>query len=226
MAWFGRKKEEKKKFEYSDETKELFAERDAFYAEQRRKLGGETSNPELANQPNSEAPKSRTEDLDDLLGDSDGFDPYVDKDQAAPDTSQSVPAPSPQPSSSSEFACTSCGKTFQEKWGKCPSCGGEMKMAESAAPPEPEQFTPSPPAEDTSGGDPLDDLLGDFSEPSPEKVPEEASEEAPSDDSADAPGIKMVSDDLSTDFGQSSSSHSKRKRVRKVKKVKRPRKSP
>ena len=70
MAWFGRKKEEKKKFEYSDETKELFAERDAFYAEQRRKLGGEASNPELANQPNSEESKPRTEDLDDLLGDS------------------------------------------------------------------------------------------------------------------------------------------------------------
>ena len=217
MAWFGRKKEEKKKFDYSDETKELFAERDAFYAEQRRKMGGEPSNPELANQPNSEELKSKTEDLDDLLGGSDGFNPYVDKDQAAPDTSQSVPAPSPQPSSSSEFACTSCGKTFQEKWGKCPSCGGEMKMAESTAPPEPEEFTPPPPAEDTSGGDPLDDLLGDSSESSPE--------EALSDDSDDNSGIKMVSDDLSTDFGQSSSSHSKRKRVRKVKKVKRPRKS-
>ena len=217
MAWFGRKKEEKKKFDYSDETKELFAERDAFYAEQRRKMGGEPSNPELTNQPNSEELKSKTEDLDDLLGGSDGFNPYVDKDQAAPDTSQSVPAPSLQPSSSSEFACTSCGKTFQEKWGKCPSCGGEMKMAESTAPPEPEEFTPSPSAEDTSGGDPLDDLLGDSSEPSPE--------EALSDDSDDNSGIKMVSDDLSTDFGQSSSSHSKRKRVRKVKKVKRPRKS-
>jgi len=217
MAWFGRKKEEKKKFDYSDETKELFAERDAFYAEQRRKLGGKTSNPELANQPNSEESKSKTEDLDDLLGGSDGFNPYVDKDQAAPDTSQSVPALSPQPSSS-EFACTSCGKTFQEKWGKCPSCGGEMKAAESAATPEPEQFTSSPPAEDTSEADPLDDLLGDFSNPSPE--------ETPSDDSDDDAGIKIVSDDLSTDFGQSNSSHSKRKRVRKVKKVKRPRKSP
>ena len=218
MRFWGKKKEEKKKFDYSDETKEMFAERDAFYAEQRRKLGAEPSNPELANQPNSEESKPRTENLDDLLGDSDGFNPYVDKDQAATDTSQSVPAPSPQPSSSSEFACTSCGKTFQEKWGKCPSCGGEMKAAESAAPPEPEQFTPSPPVEDTSEGDPLDDLLGDFSEPSPE--------EAPSDDSEDDTGVKMVGDDLSTDFGQSSSSHSKRKRVRKVKKVKRPRKSP
>ncbi len=93
-----------------------------------------------------------------------------------------------------------------------------MKTAESAAPPEPEQFTPPPPVEDTSEGDPLDDLLGDFSAPSPEK--------APSDDSEDDTGVKMVGDDLSTDFGQSSSSHSKRKRVRKVKKVKRPRKSP
>ena len=26
MGWFGRKKEEKKKFDYSEETKELFAE--------------------------------------------------------------------------------------------------------------------------------------------------------------------------------------------------------
>ena len=93
-----------------------------------------------------------------------------------------------------------------------------MKTAERAAPPEPEQFTPPPPVEDTSEGDPLDDLIGDFSEPSPE--------EAPSDDNDDDAAIKMVSDDLSTDFGQSSSSHSKRKRVRKVKKVKRPRKSP
>ena len=217
MSFWKRKKEEKKEFEFSDETKEVFADHDAFYAEQRRKLGSEASNPELANQPNSEEPKSGTEDLDDLLGGSDEFNPYVDKDQVSPDTSQSVSAPSPQPSSSSEFACTSCGKTFQEKWGKCPSCGGEMKMAESAAPLEPEQFTPSP-LEDTNGDDPLDDLLGDFSEPSPE--------EAPSDDSDDDAGIKMVSDDLSTDFGQSSSSHSKRKRVRKVKKVKRPRKSP
>ena len=222
MAWFGRKKEEKKKFDYSDETKEVFAERDAFTAEQRRKLGGETSNPELAPHPNSEAPKSRTDDLDDLLGDSDGFNPYVDKDQAATDTSQSVPAPSPQPSSSSEFACTSCGKTFQEKWGKCPSCGGEMKMAESTAPSEPEQFTPPPPVEDTSEGDPLDDLLGGFSESSPEEALSDNSD----DNSDDDAGIKMVSDDLSTDFGQTSSSHSKRKRVRKVKKVKRPRKSP
>ena len=40
MGWFGKKKEEKKKFDYSEETKELFAERDAYYAEQRRKLGG------------------------------------------------------------------------------------------------------------------------------------------------------------------------------------------
>ncbi len=93
-----------------------------------------------------------------------------------------------------------------------------MKMAESAAPPEPEQFTPSPPSEDTSGDDPLDDLLGDFNAPPPE--------EAPSDGDDDDAGIKMVSDDLSTDFGQSSSSHSKRKGVRKVKKVKRPRKLP
>ena len=98
MSFWRKKKEEKKEFEFSDETKEVFADHDAFYAEQRRKLGSEASNPELANQPNSEEPKSGTEDLDDLLGGSDEFNPYVDKDQVSPDTSQSVPAPSPQPS--------------------------------------------------------------------------------------------------------------------------------
>jgi hypothetical protein len=220
MAWFGRKKKEEKKFDYSDETKELFAERDAFYDEQRRKLGGETSNPELANQPNSEESKPKTEDLEDLLGGSEEFNPYVDKEQSGPETSSGVPASSPSSSGSPNFVCTSCSKTFQEKWGKCPSCGGSMEKAGSAAPPETTPTPSSPPSTpDTNVGDPLDDLLGDFSSsdsppPSPEETPDDS-------------GVKMAGDDdLSTDFGQSSSSHSNRKRVRKVKKVKRPRKSP
>ena len=46
-----------------------------------------------------------------------------------------------------------------------------------------------------------------------------------SDDADDSDtGVRMVNDDLGTDFGASRSSHSNRK-VRKVKKVKRPRKS-
>ena len=83
MGWFGRKKEEKKKFDYSEETKELFAERDAYYAEQRRKLGGGDSNPELANQKQETESPSRKEDLDDLLGGSGDFNPYVNKDESA-----------------------------------------------------------------------------------------------------------------------------------------------
>ena len=220
MAWFGSKKKEEKKIDYSDETMELFAERDAFYDEQRRKLGGETSNPELANQPNSEESKPKTEDLEDLLGGSEEFNPYVDKEQSGPETSSGVPASSPSSSGSPNFVCTSCSKTFQEKWGKCPSCGGSMEKAGSAAPPETTPTQSSPPSTpDTNVGDPLDDLLGDFSSsdslpPSPEETPDDS-------------GVKMAGDDdLSTDFGQSSSSHSNRKRVRKVKKVKRPRKSP
>jgi len=222
MRFWGKKKEEKKKFDYSDETKEVFAERDAFYSEMRQKMGGDSSNPELADQPNTEQPKSRTEDLNDLLGGSEGFDPYVDKEQAGPDATQSVPAPSPQSAGSPEFVCTSCSKTFQEKWGKCPSCGGTMEKAESTTPPETPSVsqsetapvTASPPST-PDAGDPLDDLLGDF---------------ATSDSSAPSPGesseIKTVDDDLSTDSGESSSSHGNRKRVRKVKRVKRPRKSP
>jgi len=223
---FWRKKEEKKKFDYSDETKELFAERDAFYAEQRRKLGGGSSNPELSNQPTEES-KPKEENLDDLLGGGD-FNPYVNKEDTSTDTSQSI-ASSPSPSSSvaSGFVCVSCGKDFQEKWGKCPSCGGEMKKVESSAAPEPDttpSFTPSSESAqstptDTSDGDPLDDLLGDFgtSDSSSSDIDSETDEPS---------GVRMANDDdFSTDFGKSVSSHSNRKRVRKVKKVKRPRKS-
>ena len=214
---FFKKKEEKKKFDYSDDTKELFAERDAFYAEQRRKLGGGDSNPELANQTNPEAPK-RDEDLGDLLGDSD-FNPYVNQEETGESTASSIPATSPSANSSSS-TCQSCGKEFQSsEFSKCPMCGGDMKKTESPPPAEP---TPSPASQPdstptTSIGDPLDDLLGDFNSPAPE--------DASSDDTEDSdPGVRTASDDLGTDFGQSRSSHSNRK-VRKVKKIKRPRKS-
>ena len=211
---FFRKKEEKKKFDYSDDTKELFAERDAFYAEQRRKLGGGETNPELANQQTSREERPKEEDLGDLLGDSD-FNPYANKEEVADGTS-SIAAPSAPSSGSPAYVCQACGKDFQEKWGKCPSCGGDMKKAESQAPPEPAPVTQSTPApSDSSTGDPLDDLLGDFNSPSSDS----------SDDADDSdPGVRMVNDDLGTDFGASSSSHGNRK-VRKVKKVKRPRKS-
>ena len=216
---FFKKKEEKKKFDYSDDTKELFAERDAFYAEQRRKLGGGDSNPELDNQTNPEAPKSRDEDLGDLLGDS-NFNPYVNQEETGESTASSIPAPPSSTSSSSSSTCQSCGKEFQSsEFSKCPMCGGDMKKAEATPPVEP---TPSPVSQSdstpvTSIDDPLDDLLGDFNSPT--------TDDAPSDDTEDsAPGVRTASDDLGTDFGQSHSSHSNRK-VRKVKKVKRPRKS-
>jgi len=216
---FFKKKEDKKKFDYSDDTKELFAERDAFYAEQRRKLGGGDSNPELANQTNSEAPKSKDEDLGDLLGDS-NFNPYVNQEEMGDSTASSIPATPSSTSSSSSSTCQSCGKEFQSsEFSKCPMCGGDMKKTESAPPAEP---MPSPVSQPdstptTSIGDPLDDLLGDFNSPAPE--------DASSDDTEDSdPGVRTASDDLGTDFGQSRSSHSNRK-VRKVKKVKRLRKS-
>ena len=222
MGWFGRKKEEKKKFDYSDETKELFAERDAYYAEQRRKLGGGESNPELANQKQEEAPSSRKDDLENLLGGAGDFNPYVDKDES---TSESASIPSKQSTSgsSSAYVCTSCGKEFQEKWGKCPSCGGEMKKLGGAVP-ESASSTPVtassiPESTNSNVGDPLDDLLGDFSS-SPEKSEDEdSSDELPNN-------VRMVGDDdsgPSTDFGVQRSSHSNRKKVRKVKKIKRPR---
>ena len=224
MAWFGKKKEEKKKFDYSDETKELFAERDAYYAEQRRKLGGGDSNPELANQKQEEASSSRKEDLEDLLGGTGDFNPYVDKGES---TSESAGIPSKQSTSesSSAYVCTTCGKEFQEKWGKCPSCGGEMKKLGSdvpeSSPSTPVETSSIPESTNSNAGDPLDDLLGDFSSP-PEKSKEEnSSDELPNN-------VRMVGDGdsgPSTDFSVQRSSHSKRKRVRKVKKIKRSRNS-
>lgn len=216
---FFKKKEEKKKFDYSEDTKELFAERDAFYSEMRQKVGGEASNPEAEKASNPDKSTNKQDDLDDLLGGGD-FNPYVNKEETGMPEQSNVPAASPPaPSGSSAFSCQSCGKEFQEKWGKCPSCGGEMKKAEAVPEPEP-AFTPaapeiSTPSSDLSSGDPLDDLLGDFGS---------GNTEDSSDNSDDTPAsnIRNSGDDLGTDFGSSKSSHSNRK-IRKVKRVKRPR---
>jgi len=212
---FFKKKEEKKKFDYSDDTKELFAERDAWTAEQRRKLGGGETNPELANQERSREERPK-EDLGDLLGDSD-FNPYANKEELG-GSSDSIAAPSAPKSNSSAYVCQSCGKDFQEKWGKCPSCGGEMKKAESQTTPEPAYSPVSEPVSNsnTNAGDPLDDLLGDFGSGTTDDSSDNT-DETPSSN------IRNSGDDLGTDFGSSRSSHSNRK-IRKVKRVKRSRK--
>ena len=111
MGWFGKKKEEKKKFDYSEESKELFAERDAYYAEQRRKLGGGDSNPEISNQKQEVEEPSRKEDLENLLGDSGDFNPYVNRDDSTPVAPASIPS---SQTSSSAYYCSSCGIEFQE----------------------------------------------------------------------------------------------------------------
>ena len=222
MGWFGKKKEEKKKFDYSEETKELFAERDAYYAEQRRKLGGGNSNPEMANKVQESEPSSRKDDLENLLGESGDFNPYVNKEESTSTSAASIPSAQPSSTSSSAFVCITCGKEFQEKWGKCPSCGGEMKKVEDSLPEptSPVQEASSPVSTNSDIGDPLDDLLGDFSPSTDKNDSDDSSEDLPNN-------IRMVSDDdggPSTDFGAQRSSHSNRKKVRKVRKVKRSRK--
>jgi len=216
---FFKKKEEKKKFDFSEDTKELFSERDAFYSEMRQKMGGEASNPEVEKVSTPEK-SNKQEDLDDLLGGGD-FNPYVNKEEGSMPEQSSVPAAAPPaPSSSSAFSCQSCGKEFQEKWGKCPSCGGEMKRAAApeAAPEPAPTFTEAPQsqASDLSSGDPLDDLLGDFGSGTTDDSSDNT-DETPSSN------IRNSGDDLGTDFGSSRSSHSNRK-IRKVKRVKRSRK--
>ena len=102
-----------------------------------------------------------------------------------------------------------------------------MKKAESSLPEPTSQVQETSQVQDVSSpvsgnsnvGDPLDDLLGDFS-PNADKNDDDTSEDLPNN-------IRMVSDDdggPSTDFGAQRSSHSNRKKVRKVRKVKRPRK--
>mgnify|MGYP001169072402 CR=1 FL=1 len=213
---FFKKKEEKKKFDYSDDTKELFAERDAFYARMRQEMGGEATNPELANQKNSREERPKEEDLQDLLGDSD-FNPYTSESQVGESTT-SIAASSAQSNNAGAYVCGECSKEFQEKWGKCPSCGGNMKRVEVSS----EASVPVSTGSETTAtssasvGDPLDDLLGDFNSP--------ATDDSSSNDEGSNPGVRMVNDDSGTDFGQSRSNHSNRK-VRKVKKIKRSRKS-
>jgi hypothetical protein len=223
---FFKKKEEKKKFDYSEDTKELFAERDAFYSEMRQKMGGDASNPEAAKVSTPDKSTTKQDDLDDLLGGGD-FNPYVNKEEGSMSEQSNVPAAAPPaPSSSSAFSCQSCGKEFQEKWGKCPSCGGEMKRAEAApeAAPEPvPTFTPTEPEaspSDLSSGDPLDDLLGDFGSGTTDNSSDDSSDTS---NDTPSPNIRNSGDDLGTDFGSAQSNHSNRK-VRKVKKVKRSRK--
>ncbi len=64
MGLFRRKKDDKKKFDYSDGTKEVFAERDAFYSRLRQEMGGSAENPELQK---DHAKGDRLADADSLL---------------------------------------------------------------------------------------------------------------------------------------------------------------
>ena len=143
----------------------------------------------------------------------------MDRDDSTPVAPASIPS---SQTSSSAYYCSSCGKEFQEKWGKCPSCGGEMKKVESPAPaapsPVPAQEISTSASSNSDIGDPLDDLLGDFGSSNDDNVNES---------SDDSNNIRMVDDDdksgPSTNFGSQISSHSNRKKVRKVRKVKRSR---
>ena len=64
-------------------------------------MGGEATNPELANQKNSRDERPKEEDLQDLLGDSD-FNPYANKEEVG--GTGSIAAPS-APSSGSAAKC-------------------------------------------------------------------------------------------------------------------------
>ena len=109
MGLFRRKKDDKKKFDYSDGTKEAFAERDAFYSRLRQEMGGSAENPELQK---DHAKGDRVADADALL--ESGFDPYA----------QGVAKP---------YQCEGCGTRFQERWGRCTKCGGNVSRSEDVA---------------------------------------------------------------------------------------------
>ena len=88
-------------------------------------------------------------------------------------------------------------------------------------PSTPVETSTIPESTNSNVGDPLDDLLGDFNSSPKKSEDENSSDELPNN-------VRMVGDEdsgPSTDFGVQRSSHSKRKRVRKVKKIKRSRNS-
>ena len=108
MGLFRRKKDKKEKFDYSDETKEGFAERDAFYSRWRQKLGGSAENPELQ----EDAGGDREVVADALL--EGGFNPYA----------EGVAKP---------YQCEGCGTRFQKRQGRCSKCGGTVSRSEEVA---------------------------------------------------------------------------------------------
>jgi hypothetical protein len=209
MGLFGRKKDDKKKFDYSDETKEVFAERDAFYSRLRQEMGGSAENPELQK---DHAKDDRVADADALL--ESGFDPYAgegDKDafrQVAPDEhveQQLVPemardreagAIRTEATQQGDFVCSACGKGYREKWSRSPCCGQMMQPRDNpdAAPAPQETFEPSSGA----GIDPLAGLLGD--EPNDIAPPVEESD-VDGVDEEEYGGVRMVGGDDMTDFG-------------------------
>ncbi len=208
MGLFGRKKDDKKKFDYSDETKEAFAERDAFYSRLRQEMGGSAENPELQK---DHAKGDRVADADALLdelqqrhneGGKDAFrqvapDEHVEQ-QLVPEMARAREAGAIRTESplQGDFVCSACGKGYREKWSRSPCCGQMMQPRDNpdAAPAPQETFEPSSGA----GIDPLAGLLGD--EPNDIAPPVEELEIDGADEEEDV-GVRMVGGDDMTDFG-------------------------
>ena len=229
MGLFRRKKEEDK-FDYSDETKEVFAERDSFFARMRKEMGESAENPELAKLEQDD----RQADAETLV-DTGDFDPYVqgtkkpfqcdscgtrfqrrtgrceqcggsvlraeEISEAAKVPEASSPAAEPQKSQQGDFICVACGKGFHEKWSRSPCCGQEIQPRDSPDT-APETHETFEPSSG-AGIDPLAGLLDN--EEGEVAIPEEVDDE-PEPETVDEEietAIREVGGGEMTDFGAS-----------------------
>ena len=227
MMGLFRRKKEKDKFDYSDETKEVFAERESFYARMRKQLGGSAENPELAKLEQDDRQADAA-----ALVDTGDFNPYVQGTEkpfqcdscgtrfqqragrceqcggsvlraeeiaeAAKVPGASSPAAEPQKSQQDDFVCVACGKGFHEKWSRSPCCGQEMQPRDSPDT-APETHETFEPSTSTEI-DPLAGLLddGDAEVAPPEEAPEKETVEKEIETA-----IREVGDGEMTDFGAS-----------------------
>lgn len=226
MGLFRRKKEEDK-FDYSDETKEVFAERDSFFARMRKQLGGSAENPELAKLEQDD----RQADAETLV-DTGDFNPYVQSTEkpfqcegcgthfqrregrcaqcggsilraeelaeSGKAQETSSPAAEPEKPQQGDFVCVACGKGFHEKWSRSPCCGKEMQPRDS-----PDTTPETHETFELSSGAGIDPLAGLLDDEEDEVAPpeEEEGEEDRIEIGERKPAIRAVSDEEMTNFG-------------------------
>jgi len=146
-------------YEVPDEVAGARTEIDDFRARMRQQAGGDAKvNPELEKlkeqydtrytdptrgEAGGEGPRSKEEEVNDLIGKGD-FNPFVSKGSFATpdDTTPSSDVPGLEsrarpparagggaPAGTGQYQCDDCSASFKERWTTCPKCGGKVNKA-------------------------------------------------------------------------------------------------